>query len=715
MKKPGNSLRAIYFYYPTTGIFLFYSPHMVILDMESEKIIEERLKALRSTIALHDFHYYVQDAPIIPDADYDKLFRTLQQLEQQYPHLITPDSPTQRVGAPPLKVFARLTHQTPMLSLTNAFTEDEAIAFDKRIREALNVDQVNYAVEPKFDGLAVSLVYTNGILTNGATRGDGYTGEDITLNLRTIPSIPLRLQTATVTDQFEVRGEVVMLKADFEHLNEQQRNKGEKLFANPRNAAAGSLRQLDSNITAARKLTFFAYDAVLSHKDQPFFSKHSEILDYLKSQQFLVAQQNGTTTGVAGLLTYYHEMGALRLSLPYEIDGVVYKVDNLTQQETLGYVSRAPRFAIAHKFPAQEASTELLTIEIQVGRTGALTPVARLAPVFVGGVTVTNATLHNEDEVQRKQIMIGDTVIVRRAGDVIPEVVAVIPEQRPAHAQPFIMPDHCPVCGSKAARLPGEAVTRCTGGLYCPAQRKQAIWHFASRRALDIDGLGEKLIDQLIDRELVHTPADLYKLNIDTLAGLERMAEKSARNLVTAIEHSKKTTLPRFIYALGIRHVGEATAKALANQASDLDQLMTLDIEQLQQIPDVGPIVAQSIIDFFSEAHNREVIRQLLDSGLQWEIPNHGVQQSEQTNSAVSGKTFVLTGTLPTMTRDQAKIKIEQQGGKVTGSVSSATSYVVAGSDPGSKYAKAIELGISVLDEDQLLSLLQNISTGAQQ
>ncbi|SFU50887.1 DNA ligase (NAD+) [Nitrosomonas eutropha] len=688
---------------------------MVILDMVSEKIIEERLKALRSTIALHDFHYYVQDAPIIPDADYDVLFRTLQQLEQQYPHLITPDSPTQRVGAPPLKVFTRLTHQTPMLSLTNAFTEDEAIAFDKRIREALNVDQVNYAVEPKFDGLAVSLVYTNGILTNGATRGDGYTGEDITLNLRTIPSIPLRLQTASAINQFEVRGEVVMLKADFEHLNEQQRNKGEKLFVNPRNAAAGSLRQLDSNITAARKLTFFAYDAVLSHKNQPLFSKHSAILDYLKSQQFLVAQQSGMTTGVAGLLAYYHEMSTLRLSLPYEIDGVVYKVDNLTQQETLGYVSRAPRFAVAHKFPAQEASTKLLAIEIQVGRTGALTPVARLAPVFVGGVTVTNATLHNEDEVQRKQIMIGDTVIVRRAGDVIPEVVAVILEQRPAHAQPFIMPDHCPACGSKAARLPGEAVTRCTGGLYCPAQRKQAIWHFASRRALDIDGLGEKLIDQLIDCELVHTPADLYKLNIDTLAGLERMAEKSARNLVTAIEHSKRTTLPRFIYALGIRHIGEATAKALANQTSDLDRLMTLNIEQLQQIPDVGPVVAQSIADFFSEAHNREVIRQLLSSGLQWEVANHDAQQLAQTNSAVSGKTFVLTGTLPTMTRDQAKIKIEQQGGKVTSSVSSATSYVVAGSDPGSKYTKAIELSIPVLDEDQLLSLLQNISIDAQQ
>lgn len=675
--------------------------------MVSEKTIEERLKELRTTIALHDFHYYVQDAPIIPDAEYDALFRSLQQLEQQHPQLITPDSPTQRVGAPPLKAFAQLSHQTPMLSLANAFSEDEVTAFDRRIREVLDVDQVEYAVEPKFDGLAVSLVYENGILAKGATRGDGYTGEDITLNLRTIPSIPLCLQTLPATGLFEVRGEVIMLKADFEHLNEQQRKHDEKTFVNPRNAAAGSLRQLDSRITASRRLTFFAYGIGTYHESQPVFSTHSETLAYLASQQFLVSQQSQTVTGAGGLLAYYREMGALRSSLPYEIDGVVYKVNDLGQQETLGYISRAPRFAIAHKFPAQEASTELLAIEIQVGRTGALTPVARLAPVFVGGVTVTSATLHNEDEVQRKQIMIGDTVIVRRAGDVIPEVVAAIPERRTAHTQPFTMPDHCPVCGSKAVRLPDEAVTRCTGGLYCPAQRKQAILHFASRRAMDIDGLGEKLADQLIDRDLVHTPADLYRLNVDTLAGLERMAEKSAHNLVTAIEHSKHTTLPRFIYALGIRHVGEATAKALASQTGNLDHLMNMDAGQLQQIPDVGPVVAQSIADFFSEAHNREVIGQLLNSGLQWKKSDHPAQQPLQTNLAIFGKTFVLTGTLPAMTRDQAKSRIEQQGGKVTGSVSSATSYVIAGSDPGSKYTRAVELGIPVLDESQLLLLLQ--------
>jgi DNA ligase (NAD+) len=680
--------------------------------MESEETIEERLQALRTAIALHDYHYYVQDAPIIPDAEYDQLFRALQQLEQRYPHLITPDSPTQRVGAPPLKMFAQFAHRTPMLSLANAFSENEVNAFDRRIREALNVDLVNYAVEPKFDGLAINLVYENGILVRGATRGDGYTGEDITLNLRTLPSIPLRLQAADVPDSFEVRGEVVMLRTDFERLNQQQREKGEKTFVNPRNAAAGSLRQLDSRITAARKLTFYAYGIGSHHIERPVFSKHSEILDYLVSQRFRVAQQSTTVAGVAALLNYYHEMNALRTTLPYDIDGVVYKVDDLAQQEKLGYVARAPRFAIAHKFPAQEATTELLAIEIQVGRTGAMTPVARLAPVFVGGVTVTNATLHNEDEIQRKQIMVGDQVIVRRAGDVIPEIVAAVPGQRSHDARPFIMPDHCPVCGSKAVRLPGEAVTRCTGGLYCPAQQKQAILHFASRRAIDIDGLGEKLVDQLIDRSLVHTPADLYQLDIDTLIKLERMAEKSARNLIMAIEHSKQTTFPRFIYALGIRHVGEATAKILARQAGNLDHLMDLNVEQLQHIPDIGPVVAQSIKDFFSEVHNRQVIEQLRQHGLRWEEYSSKIeQQSSRLNPAVSGKTFVLTGTLPNMTREKAKSEIEQRGGKVTGSVSSTTNYVVAGSDPGSKYNKAIELGIPILNEEQLLSLLQDSSS----
>lgn len=679
--------------------------------MESEKMIEERLQSLRITIASHDYHYYVQDAPVIPDAEYDELFHTLQELEKRYPHLITPDSPTQRVGAPPLKIFAQFAHHTPMLSLANALSEEEVRAFDRRNRQALGVDLVDYAVEPKFDGLAVNLVYDNGILVKGATRGDGYTGEDITLNLRTIPSIPLRLQTVCLPDAFEIRGEVMMLKADFEQLNRQQREKGEKIFVNPRNAAAGSLRQLDSRITAARKLTFYAYGIGVREETGPFFSKHSEMLAYLVSQQFLVAQYCSNVTGVEELLAYYHKIGTLRPSLPYDIDGVVYKVNNLVQQQKLGYVSRAPRFALAHKFPAQEVSTELLAIEIQVGRTGALTPVARLTPVFVGGVTVTNATLHNEDEIQRKQIMIGDTVIVRRAGDVIPEIVAAVPDRRSPAAVSFTMPQHCPVCGSKATRLPGEAVTRCTGGLYCPAQRKQAILHFASRRAMDIDGLGEKLVDQLIDRELVRTPADLYRLNAEILAGLERMAEKSAHNLMTAIERSKQTTFPRFIYALGIRHVGEATAKTLARQAGNLDHLMNMNTAQLQHLPDIGPVVAQSIGNFFSEAHNRQIIEQLRRHGLQWKEYSSPTGQPSSLpalpDSAVSGKTFVLTGTLPGMTREKAKDLIEQRGAKVTSSVSSTTSYIVAGSDPGSKYAKAIELGIPVLNEEQLLSLLQ--------
>lgn len=674
--------------------------------MESEKEIKARLQALRTEITAHDYHYYVKDNPIIPDPEYDRLFRALQLLEQQYPHLITPDSPTQRVGASPLKAFAQFAHLTPMLSLANAFTESEVSAFDRRNRETLGIDTVEYAMEPKFDGLAVSLIYEKGILMKGATRGDGYSGEDITLNLRTIPSIPLGLQTTHSVELLEVRGEVVMLKTDFQRLNQHQLRNNEKPFVNPRNAAAGSLRQLDSKVTASRKLTFYAYGIASNQITGLAFNKHSEILAYLASQQFLVAQEGSTALGLEGLLAYYHKMNALRESLPYDIDGVVYKVNDLAQQEKLGYVSRAPRFAIAHKFPAQEATTELLAIEIQVGRTGALTPVARLAPVFVGGVTVTNATLHNEDEIQRKQIMIGDKVIVRRAGDVIPEIVASVPDQHSHDRRPFVMPSQCPVCGSTAVRLPGEAITRCTGGLYCPAQRKQAILHFASRRAVDIDGLGDKLVDQLIERGLVRTPADLYHLDTETLSKLDRMAEKSARNLIAAIERSKQTTFPRFIYALGIRHVGEATAKALARHAGNLAHLMSLKREQLQHIADIGPVVAQSIENFFCEPHNREVIEQLRHRGMRWEEDVNQMRASLESNPEVAGKTFVLTGTLPSMTREEAKKQIELQGGKVTGSVSSKTDYVVAGADPGSKYTRAVELGVPVLDKAQLLNLL---------
>jgi len=670
--------------------------------------IEKRLQELRAEISRHDYQYYVLDAPVISDAQYDALFRSLQELERQYPHLVTPDSPTQRVGAPPLKAFATFNHHTPMLSLANAFTEEEIHAFDRRVRELLAIDTVEYVAEPKFDGLAVNLVFDDGILVKGATRGDGYVGEDITLNLRTIPSIPLRLQTAPPAGRLEIRGEVVMHKADFARLNQQQQQAGLKVFANPRNAAAGSLRQLDSRITATRRLTFYAYGIGVYPSQGLAFSEHSEVLAYLKSQHFLIAPQVRTVTGVAALLACYREMSAMRPSLPYDIDGVVYKVNRLAFQEKLGYVARAPRFAIAHKFPAQEAMTDLLAIDIQVGRTGAMTPVARLAPVFVGGVTVTNATLHNEDEIRRKQIMIGDKVVVRRAGDVIPEVVAALVDQRPPDARPFVMPAHCPVCGSRAVRLPGESITRCSGGLYCPAQRKQAIWHFASRHALDIDGLGEKLIDQLIEQGQVKTPADLYRLDVATLCKLERMGTKSAGNLVAAIQKSKQTTLPRFIYALGIRHVGEQTAKILARWAEgDLDRLMGATPETLQIIPDIGPVVAQSIVDFFSEAHNREVIGQLRAMGVHWPRSDGKTPTAYTANPAVAGKKFVLTGTLQTLTREQAKAHIEQQCGKVTGSVSSTTDYVVAGADPGSKYAKATELGIPILDEAQLLALLQ--------
>ena len=680
---------------------------LYLADMnENIEKIKFHLQQLRSEIELHNYRYYVLDNPVIPDAEYDKLFRELQQFEQDYPQLITADSPTQRVGAAPLKAFAQVTHRVPMLSLNNAFDDAEVEAFDRRVREGLAVDCIEYNAEPKFDGLAVSLRYENGLFKTGATRGDGYTGEDITLNLKTIRSIPLKLPVNDPPAILEVRGEVLMLKKDFLRLNQQQLVKGEKEFANPRNAAAGSLRQLDPNITASRRLAFFAYGIGDTQDMRMSKTTHSDLMAYLSSLHFPIAKESRGVMGLKGLLEYYRTIAAKRESLPYDIDGVVYKVNAIAQQEQLGFVSRAPRFAIAHKFPAQEAMTKLLDIDVQVGRTGALTPVARLQPVFVGGVTVTNATLHNADEVERKDVRIGDTVIVRRAGDVIPEVVSVVPEKRPPDARVFFMPSHCPVCGAKAVRLPGEAVSRCTGGLFCPAQRKQAILHFASRRALDIDGLGEKLVDQLVDQAIVRTPADLYRLGIAALANLERMADKSANNIVKAIEASKHTTLARFIYALGIRNVGEATAKDLATYLGSLDRLMAADSEQLQQTPDVGPVVAQSIVDFFAEAHNCEVVEQLRACGVHWD------EQDGKTVAAIAaplqGKTFVLTGTLPHMSREEAKEKIEAQGGKVSGSVSKKTDYVVAGAEPGSKYDKAVSLGVTILDEDALLKLLDH-------
>ncbi|MEX0958477.1 MAG: NAD-dependent DNA ligase LigA [Burkholderiales bacterium] len=665
--------------------------------------IAKRAERLRREIDQANYDYYVKDAPTLPDAEYDRLFRALSELESQYPELAVADSPTRRIGAPPLAAFAAVTHASPMLSLNNAFSEEEVVAFDRRVREGLEKDEpVAYAVEPKFDGLAISLTYERGAFVLGATRGDGTTGEDVTVNLRTVRAIPLKLSGRELPDLLEVRGEVLMLKRDFEALNRTQRDRGEREFANPRNAAAGSLRQLDSRITATRRLTFFAYGIGRAEGGAVPKDRHSHQLEYLEGLRFAVARERDVVRGVEGLLGYYREVGSRRAQLPYEIDGVVYKVDDLRAQAQLGYVSRAPRFAVAHKYPAQEEITQLLGIDVQVGRTGALTPVARLAPVTVGGVTVTNATLHNEDEIRRKDVRINDYVIVRRAGDVIPEVVGVVKERRPKNAKPFRMPDKCPVCGSRVERPEDEAIARCTAGLFCPAQRKQALLHFASRRALDIEGLGEKLVEQLVDNGLIKTPADIYSLDADTLAGLERMAEKSAANLVAAIDASKRTTLARFIYALGIRNVGETTAKDLAAHFGNLAALMGAGEDELLEVADVGPVVAGSIARFFSEPHNREVVERLRTAGLSWE---EGAQRRRD-NLPLAGKTFVLTGTLPSLTRDEAKSRIEEMGGKVTGSVSKKTDYVVVGAEPGSKYERALELGITVLDEDGLLELV---------
>lgn len=686
--------------------------------------ILRQAQKLRDAIELHNSRYHGLNEPIISDAEFDKLFRELEALEQHYPQIITPDSPTQRIGAVPLTAFSQIIHRTPMLSLGNAFEAAEVEAFDRRVRQTLKVDCVEYVVEPKFDGLAVSLRYEKGVFVSGATRGDGYIGEDVTLNLRTVKSIPLHLHAGLNIDGppalLEVRGEVLMLKADFKQLNRQQREKNEREFINPRNAAAGSLRQLDPGITATRRLTFFAYGIGACEDGNVPRDKQSRVMDYLASLRFPVARERNVVSGAAALLKYYCEIRAVRECLPYDIDGTVYKVNDLLQQGKLGFVSRAPRFAVAHKFPAQEAVTELRGIDIQVGRTGTLTPVARLKPVFVGGVTVTNATLHNEDEIRRKDVMIGDSVIVRRAGDVIPEVVAVEKEKRLPDARPFIMPDHCPVCGARAVRLPGEAVTRCTGGLFCPAQRKQAILHFASRRAMNIDGVGDKLVEQLVDNAIIRTPADLYKLGIAALATLGRMAEKSAGNVINAIEKSKSTTLARFTYSLGIRNVGETTAKDLARYFGNLDRLIMADAEGLQQVPDIGPVVAESIIDFFAERHNLEVIEQLRAGGVRWEEEGAGVYQAQPSSGQTAslsigklgGKTFVLTGTLPNLARHDAKEKIEALGGKVVGSVSKKTDYVVTGADPGSKFDKALELGIAILDEEGLLQLLQDSQAG---
>ncbi|HEY9445474.1 MAG TPA: NAD-dependent DNA ligase LigA [Burkholderiales bacterium] len=668
--------------------------------MTAAASVIRRVQTLREEIDRHNHQYYVLDRPLISDAEYDRLFRELQELEREHPEIATPDSPTQRVGGAALEAFAQVQHRVPMLSLANAFAEDEVAAFDRRVREALHVGEVEYAAEPKFDGLAVSLVYEHGTLTYAATRGDGYTGEDVTANLRTVRAIPLRIAGTRLPELLEVRGEVLMLKRDFEELNRIQREKGEREFVNPRNAAAGTLRQLDSRITASRRLTFFSY-GIGATQGTPAFVRYSETLDYLETNRFPVSRERRLVRGLAGLLEYYRDIGLKRAALPYDIDGVVYKVNDLQAQERLGFVARAPRFAVAHKYAPEEATSVVLAIDVQVGRTGALTPVARLKPVFVGGVTVTNATLHNEEEIRRKDIRVGDTVVVRRAGDVIPEVARVVQDQRPADAPIFHLPKHCPVCGSRVERVEGEVVARCTAGLYCPAQRKQALLHFASRRALSIDGLGDKLVDQLVDSGRVRTPADLYRLEVGDLAVMERMGEKSAAKLVAAIESSKSPTLERFIYALGIRNVGESTARDLAQHFGDIHALLGADAAALERVPDVGPIVAQSICRFSREAHNREVIEHLLAAGVR---PRH--EHKPKSFAGLQGRTFVLTGTLPHLARDDAKSRIEARGGKVAGSVSKKTDYLVAGADPGSKYEKARELGVAIIDEARLLELL---------
>ena len=670
-----------------------------------------RITALRREVEQHDYAYYVLDQPTIPDAEYDRLFRELQALEAEHPELVTPDSPTQRVGGKPLDGFAPVKHAVPMLSIrTETDTEASgAQAFDTRVRKELGLGEsdppVEYAAELKFDGLAINLRYEHGVMVQAATRGDGETGEDVTQNIRTVYAIPLRLNSKSPPAVLEVRGEVFMRRDDFERYNAQQREAGKPTLVNPRNGAAGSIRQLDPAIAAQRPLTFFAY-GLGEVKDWPLPASHSATLDALAKLGIPVCGERIAGRGAAALIAFHDDVAARRDQLPFDIDGVVYKVNRYEQQRELGFLTREPRWAVAHKYPAQEQLTTLLEIDVQVGRTGALTPVARLAPVFVGGVTVTNATLHNQDEIDRKDVRVGDTVIVRRAGDVIPEVVAVVKDKRPHPAPPRfdLLKKYasCPECGSHVVRLEGEAAARCTGGLYCPAQRKQALLHFAGRRAMDIEGLGDKLVDQLVERELVHTPADVYALTQDTLAGLDRMAEKSAANLVAAIEASKHTTLARFVFALGIRNVGEATAKDLAQVFGSLDKLIDATESDLLAVRDVGPVVAQSIIQFFAEPHNIEVVRKLRKAGVHW--PESA--GSSQSTGILAGKTLVLTGTLPTLTRDAAREKIEVAGGKVAGSVSKKTDYVVAGEEPGSKLEKAQALGVTILDEAGLLALL---------
>lgn len=659
-----------------------------------------RAEALRAEIAYHNLRYHQLDQPIIPDAEFDRLMGALLKLESQFPELKTPDSPTQTVGAPASRTFTQVNHKVPMLSLENAFSEEDLADFERRIQQRLSRTNYRFAVEPKLDGLAVSLTYVGGQLSQGATRGDGQTGEDITQNLLTISDIPKTLQGEGWPEVFDIRGEVFMPRSGFAQLNAEATLRGEKTFANPRNAAAGSLRQLDPRITAARPLSFFCYGWG-QYPGPALAETHSETLRRFQAWGIPINPESLVTEDISGCLSVYRDLEARRALLPYDIDGVVYKIDSLADREILGFVARAPRWAIAHKFPAEEARTQIKAIDIQVGRTGALTPVARLEPVQVGGVTVTNATLHNADEIRRKDIRIGDDVIIRRAGDVIPEVVRSLPEMRASDLPEFQMPSCCPICGSSVETDEGEAVVRCSGGLSCPAQHKESVRHFASRKAMDIDGLGEKIIDQLLEGRLIETVADLYRLNAPSLSSLDRLGEKSANNLIAAIDKSRSTTLPRFLFALGIREVGEVTARNLAQHFGDLSPLMTADSQALMGVPDVGPTVAKHVHTFFRQPRNLEVISNLIELGVHWDK----VAAASEGPQPLQGKTFVVTGTLGSLSREEAHARILALGGKATGSVSQKTSYVVVGSDAGSKATKAAQLGIPILDEESFLAL----------
>ena len=666
--------------------------------------LQQQIDTLRQDLRRYEYEYHVLDNPTIPDAEYDRLFHQLKALEAEHPELITADSPTQRVGAKPLSGFAQIRHEIPMLSLDNAFSDEEFYAFVKRIEDRLIrlPEPLTFCCEPKLDGLAVSILYVNGVLTQAATRGDGTTGEDITANIRTIRNIPLQLLMDNPPARLEVRGEVFMPHKGFERLNQQALEKGEKTFANPRNAAAGSLRQLDPKITSKRPLVLNAYGiGIAEGVDLP--NTHYDRLQWLKSIGIPVNPEIRLCNGTDEVLDFYRDIQNKRSSLGYDIDGTVLKINDIALQEKLGFISKAPRWAIAYKFPAQEELTRLNDVEFQVGRTGAITPVAKLEPVFVAGVTVSNATLHNGDEIERLDIAIGDTVVIRRAGDVIPQIIGVLHDRRPADARPIVFPKTCPVCDSAIVRIEGEAVARCTGGLFCAAQRKEALKHFVSRKAMDIDGVGGKLIEQLVDRELVHTPADLFKLDLTTLTRLERMGAKSAENALASLEKAKNTTLARFIFALGIREVGEATALNLANHFKTLEALQNADLEALQQVPDVGEVVANRILAFWHEPHNVAVVNDLIAQGVHWET----VETKEVTENRFKGKTVVLTGTLTQMGRNEAKALLQDMGAKVSGSVSAKTDFVIAGDAAGSKLTKAQELGVAVLTEEEFLAEIQ--------